>query len=265
DQVLRARRAGRLDHEHVLAADVLLDLDLHLAVGEAPDQRLAGTHAELPAHRLCQRTVGVARKHQQVPIVLNRHLEPHPCRSKRAFRWKVRTWMCGLLQRDLHMAGAAGFEPANARIKTWCLRPLGDAPAGGTHPAQRATATASLPPRSTPAIPPARAPATIPVAPGTAQPARKRDRRTRRSSRCRSRSTVACRPAPAPRTRPPRPVRGGAAPARTHCRAEHQKRSRLLSRARHPASIQALGTIPRWKRGSRARPPGTTPAAAPPG
>ena len=26
------------------------------------------------------------------------------------------------------VAGAVGFEPTNARIKTWCLGPLGDTP-----------------------------------------------------------------------------------------------------------------------------------------
>ena len=49
-------------------------------------------------------------------------------------------------------------------------------------------------------------------------------------------------PRQARRTRLRRPVRGGAAPARTHCRAQHPKRSRTLSRAAHPASIQGLGT-----------------------
>ena len=38
-QVVVRRRADRLQHEHVLAADVLEDLDHHLAVAEAADLR----------------------------------------------------------------------------------------------------------------------------------------------------------------------------------------------------------------------------------
>ncbi len=74
----------------------------------------------------------------------------------------------------------------------------------------------------------------------------------RRSSRCPTRSGA---PAPslrqAPRTRHPRPARARAAPARTHCRGVRPKRSRLLSRARHPASNQGLGTDPRSARARR--------------
>ena len=40
-QVLVGRRAGRLDHEDVARAHVLLDLDVDLAVGEAADLGLA--------------------------------------------------------------------------------------------------------------------------------------------------------------------------------------------------------------------------------
>ena len=50
-EIVGSRRAGRLDHEHFLAAHVFLDLDLHLAVGEAADQRLAERHVEFPADR----------------------------------------------------------------------------------------------------------------------------------------------------------------------------------------------------------------------
>ena len=65
-EMLGGGRGGRLDHEHVLAADVFLDLDLHFAVGEAADQRLAHGHAQLRAHRLRERAVGVAAEDQQV-------------------------------------------------------------------------------------------------------------------------------------------------------------------------------------------------------
>ncbi len=40
-QVVVDGRARRLDHEHVLAADVLVDLDVHLAVREARDVGIA--------------------------------------------------------------------------------------------------------------------------------------------------------------------------------------------------------------------------------
>ena len=36
----------------------------------------------------------------------------------------AKRWM----ERETWVAGAVGFEPTNARIKTWCLGPLGDAP-----------------------------------------------------------------------------------------------------------------------------------------
>src|SRR6185437_4077025 len=35
------------------------------------------------------------------------------------------------------LAGAVGFEPTNARIKTWCLGPLGDAPAASKNRLRR--------------------------------------------------------------------------------------------------------------------------------
>ena len=64
----------------------------------------------------------------------------------------------------------------------------------------------------------------------------------------RTRQTRRSDPRQAPRTQPRRRVHGGAGPARTHCRAVHPKRSRILSRARHFASIQRLGTIRPWRR-----------------
>src|SRR3546814_9965042 len=67
-------------------------------------------------HGQRQRPVRVAREDQQVAIFV--------------FHVVLR---CALTVAvggdDACVAGAAGFEPANARIKTWCLGPLGDAPA----------------------------------------------------------------------------------------------------------------------------------------
>jgi hypothetical protein len=65
-EVLGGRRAGRLDDEHVLAAHVLLDLDLAFAVRELPHQRLAQRNAELAADRQRQRAVGIAGEDEQV-------------------------------------------------------------------------------------------------------------------------------------------------------------------------------------------------------
>ena len=62
NQVFRARRAGRLHHEHFLPADVLLDLDLHLAVAEGADQRLAQRHAQAVRDVLGQRAMRIAGK-----------------------------------------------------------------------------------------------------------------------------------------------------------------------------------------------------------
>src|SRR3546814_1497276 len=73
--------------------------------------------SELAAYGQRQRPVRVAREDQQFAIFV--------------FHVVLR---CALTVAvggdDACVAGAAGFEPANARIKTWCLGPLGDAPAG---------------------------------------------------------------------------------------------------------------------------------------
>ena len=44
------RRAGRLEHEAVAAAHVLLDLDVDLAVAERADVRLADLDVEVLRH-----------------------------------------------------------------------------------------------------------------------------------------------------------------------------------------------------------------------
>ncbi len=48
-QIVVGRIAGRLDDEHVLAADVLVDLDEHLLVGEAADAGIGQRHLEIVA------------------------------------------------------------------------------------------------------------------------------------------------------------------------------------------------------------------------
>jgi hypothetical protein len=59
-QVVVGRRAGRLDHEHVLAAHVLLDLDADLAVAEAPDHGTAEAQSQSLYDLLRQFRVGAA-------------------------------------------------------------------------------------------------------------------------------------------------------------------------------------------------------------
>src|SRR5690606_11426371 len=223
------------------AADVLLDLHLDLAVGEPADERLAQAHAELAAHGLGQGAVCVPAEYQEVAIGVH-----GGC------------WLCNL-------AGAAGFEPADAGIKTRCLGPLGDAPLdvrpapAGQEPgnpvlrAHPAAASAAHRPPPGERAPSAPAPALLRPPPGW---------RIRRSSRYRTRSGGACRSAPGPRRRRPPPVRARAAPARRHSRAAGPKRSPLLSRAPRHASIQGSGTVPRSGPARPGRPANTTPAAA---
>ena len=53
------REGGRLDDEDVLPADVLLDLDEDLHVGETPDRSPRERDAEMVADRFGERPVGV--------------------------------------------------------------------------------------------------------------------------------------------------------------------------------------------------------------
>src|SRR5690606_25516271 len=68
-QVLVGGRAGRLDDERLAAADVLEDLDVDLAVAEAPDVRLREWHAQYPGdvvRELGMRIAGEDRHRRQV-------------------------------------------------------------------------------------------------------------------------------------------------------------------------------------------------------
>ncbi len=53
-------RRGRLDDEHVLAADVLLHLDENLHVGEAADDAFGERDLEVACDRLGEGAVAVA-------------------------------------------------------------------------------------------------------------------------------------------------------------------------------------------------------------
>src|SRR4029450_8251290 len=59
-------RTGRLDHEDVLAADVLVDLNVHLAVGEPRDVRVTQRKLEGLGDLLRQRSIRVAREELQL-------------------------------------------------------------------------------------------------------------------------------------------------------------------------------------------------------
>ena len=59
-QVVVGRERGGLDDEHVLAADVFLDLDEHLHVGEAADRGLGQRQVQDIGDRLGQRAIAVA-------------------------------------------------------------------------------------------------------------------------------------------------------------------------------------------------------------
>jgi hypothetical protein len=60
-QIVIGRIGGRLDHEHVLAADILVDLDEHLLVGEAAHAGVGDRHFEIGRDVADQRQVRIAR------------------------------------------------------------------------------------------------------------------------------------------------------------------------------------------------------------
>src|SRR5690606_22267256 len=106
---------GRLDHEDFLAADVLLDLDLDLAVGEGGDQGLARADAQLAADAVGQRPVRVAAEDEQVAVFLHRL---HPGGGSRICWWTGVVYKPQSMRRlaskprgrgCVTLAGAAGF------------------------------------------------------------------------------------------------------------------------------------------------------------
>jgi hypothetical protein len=61
-QIVVRRVRGGLDDEHVLAADILADLDENLLIGEAADARLGQLQLAIIGDRLGQRRVRIARQ-----------------------------------------------------------------------------------------------------------------------------------------------------------------------------------------------------------
>ena len=68
-QVVVGRLAGRLHDEDVLAADVLHDLDHHLAVAELADHRLAQRNAQMIDDVLRQLRIGIAGEDHHAAVV----------------------------------------------------------------------------------------------------------------------------------------------------------------------------------------------------
>ena len=97
-QVVVGRKGRRLDDEDVLAADVLLDLDEDLHVGEAPHHRLRQRGGEIGGDRLGELGVGVAGDELD-RSVLRRHgcLLRRPAPTGRSVHVQVqaRRWQYG--------------------------------------------------------------------------------------------------------------------------------------------------------------------------
>ncbi len=75
-QIVVGGIAGGLDHEDVLAADILLDLDEHFHVGEAADLRLGEGQLQILADLLGQFAVGIARDQLHAPRSVHVHHPP---------------------------------------------------------------------------------------------------------------------------------------------------------------------------------------------
>ena len=94
EQVLRTRRAGWLDHEHFLPPNVFLDFDLHFAVAERADQRLAQRHAQTGSNILRQRAVRIAGKqHHRGGRIHSSYLGTQAIRN--GWGGRIRTCVCG--------------------------------------------------------------------------------------------------------------------------------------------------------------------------
>jgi hypothetical protein len=72
-QVVVGRRAGRLQHDDILAADVLVDLGHDFAVGKTRNRGPPQGNAQMLDDRLRQPEIGIAREHHQVVWHQHRH------------------------------------------------------------------------------------------------------------------------------------------------------------------------------------------------
>src|SRR5690606_24284818 len=101
-QVVVGWCTGRLNQEDVLAADIFVDFDHDFAVGKLTDRSIAEGNVQLTYDPSRQVGVCVPREDHHLG-----HAQYLPAEGIPGWVWK--------------MAGAAGFEPTHARIKTWCL------------------------------------------------------------------------------------------------------------------------------------------------
>src|SRR5439155_1233995 len=114
-QVVVAGRAGGLDHEHIAAAHVLGDLDLHLAVAETPDLGLAERHVDVAADRLRQRAVRAPREY--LDLVLHRPIRVIPA----SWAGRSRTFAAGSKVRCLTSLATAHQSPSRVPAKRGML------------------------------------------------------------------------------------------------------------------------------------------------
>ena len=101
-----AGKRGRLDDEDVLAADVLLDLDEDLHVGEAPHLAPGERYVEIGGNGLRQRTIGVSRDELHADLRLVRYENRGPRRASAA-RAAGREGLSSV-QKPSQYAGGAG-------------------------------------------------------------------------------------------------------------------------------------------------------------
>ena len=95
-------RAGRLNDEHVVAADAAADFDAAFAVAELLTQGRGQLAAEMFANGLSQRRVGSASQNFEIAVHKGGLPVEKPLKRKK-------------------MAGAEGLEPSNDGTKTRCL------------------------------------------------------------------------------------------------------------------------------------------------
>ena len=105
DEVLIDRRASRLHQEHVGAADVLVDLERHLGIGEAAQTGLADGHAQELGDLTGQARMRTARKHLEIPEARLWHRLSSRIVPDRPGRPPEK------------LVGAEGFEPSNTGSK----------------------------------------------------------------------------------------------------------------------------------------------------
>ena len=140
-QMLVDRVRRRLHDEDVGAADVLVDLKRHLAVGEPPQPRLPERDAEEVGNLLRQLRMGAARKYLQVaesgrhqPFTAERSFHPaRPCRRVHACVRNCAPRMARLAPPGFAATARQawlGREDSNLRIRDPKSRalPLGHAP-----------------------------------------------------------------------------------------------------------------------------------------